>query len=95
MAQRVAAVRDRFQARVILRAPAGELAARLTYPRGTLEPIGADSCLLSIGGEWLDGIALYVAGIGVDFEVLEPPELVARFAVLADRFTRAAAASPP
>jgi predicted DNA-binding transcriptional regulator YafY len=95
VAQGVAAVRDRFQARVVLHAPVDEIAARLKHLRGRLEPRDAGSCVLSIGGDWLDGIALWIAGIGVDFEILEPPELVARFSVLADRFTRAAGASRP
>ena len=35
------------------------------------------------------GLAIYVAAIGVDFEVLEPPELTAEIRRLAERFTRA------
>jgi predicted DNA-binding transcriptional regulator YafY len=93
VAERVSAVRDRFQVRVILRVPAETIHAQHRYQLGTLEPIDEQTCLLRTAGEWLDGIALYVVGIGVDFEVLEPPELVARIAVLAERFTRAAARS--
>ena len=57
---------------------------------GTLEPIDEHSCLLLTGSDWLGGLAVYVAEIGVDFEVLEPPEFVERVRVLADRFRRAA-----
>ena len=93
VAERVSVARDRFQARVILHAPAEAIAGRMRYPRVVVEPIDAGRCLLRAGSDWLDGLALYVASLGVDFEVLEPPELAERFTVLADRFTRAAARS--
>jgi hypothetical protein len=56
---------------------------------GTLEAIDERSCLLLTGSDWLGGLAVYVAEIGVDFEVLEPPEFVDRVRVLAERFGRA------
>jgi predicted DNA-binding transcriptional regulator YafY len=93
VAQRVSSVRDRHQVRVVLHAPAAEIVARPYYHPGSLDPIDDDTCLLRVGGEWLDGIALYITGLGVDFEVIEPPELVERFAVLAERFARAARSS--
>ena len=44
------------------------------------------------GSDWLGGLAVYVAEIGVEFEVLDPPEFVDRVRVLAGRFARAAQA---
>jgi hypothetical protein len=38
----------------------------------------------------LGGLAIYIGAIRVDFEVIEPPELVDELRVLADRFQRAA-----
>ena len=35
---------------------------------------GSDTCLVTIGGE-PDWVARYLAGLPVDFEVLEPPEV--------------------
>jgi len=86
----VAQTRDRWQARVVLHAPLAEVAPRVPPAVGTLEPIDERSCLLLTGSDWLGGLAVYVAEIGVDFEVLEPPEFVERVRVLADRFRRAA-----
>jgi predicted DNA-binding transcriptional regulator YafY len=86
----VSATRDRWQARVVLRAPLAEVAPRVPPAVGTLEAIDERSCLLRTGSDWLGGLAVYVADIGVDFEVLDPPELVAMVATLADRFARAA-----
>jgi len=56
---------------------------------GTLERINDSSCLLSAGSDWLGGLAVYIANIGVDFHVIEPPELVEQVRVLAQRFTQA------
>jgi predicted DNA-binding transcriptional regulator YafY len=86
----VASTRDRWQARVVLHAALEDVAPRVPPGAGALEAIDERSCLLLTGSDWLGGLAVYVAEIGVDFEVLEPPELVERVRVLADRFRRAA-----
>ena len=41
------------------------------------------------GSDWLGGLAVYVAEIGVDFTVLDPPEFAERVRRLAERFARA------
>jgi hypothetical protein len=74
---------------VILHAPLVEVAARVPYALGTLEPLDESRCLLQIGSDWLDGLAVYVASIGVDFEAIDPPEFVETVRKLAGRFTRA------
>ena len=84
-----AAARDRYQARVVLNAPLERAAGRVPPTVGTLEPIDDAHCLLRTGSDWLGGLAVYIADIGVDFEVLEPPELVAMLRELSERFSRA------
>jgi predicted DNA-binding transcriptional regulator YafY len=91
VARAVSSARDRYQARVVLHAPLERVAGRVPHTVGTLEPIDARSCLLRTGSDWLGGLAVYIAEIGVDFEVLDPPELVERVKELAGRFARAAA----
>ena len=86
----VSSARDRYQARVILHAPLAEVAGRVPHEAGTLEAIDEQTCLLLTGSDWLGGLAVYVADIGVDFEILEPPEFTTRVRELADRFGRAA-----
>jgi len=56
---------------------------------GALEAIDDHTCMLRTGADWLGGLALYVATIGVDFEVVEPPELIDQIRALADRLARA------
>jgi predicted DNA-binding transcriptional regulator YafY len=85
----MSAVRDRYQARVVLHAPLDEVADRVPPRFGTLERVDEGRCLLRTGSDWLGGLAVYVADIGVDFEVLEPPELVEQVRLLAARFGRA------
>lgn len=90
----VSTARDRYQARIVLHAPLAEVSGRVPYAWGTLEEIDERSCLLRTGADWLAGLAVYVANIGVDFQVLEPPELVDQVAELAGRFERARRAEP-
>jgi predicted DNA-binding transcriptional regulator YafY len=90
VARSVSAARDRYQARVILHAPLADVARRVPRSVGTLEPIDEHSCELRSGSDWLGGLAVYIAEIGVDFEVLEPHELAERVRALGERFTRAA-----
>ena len=74
----------------MLHAPLEAVADRVPPTVGTLEAIDADRCLLRTGSDWLGGLAVYVADIGVDFEVLDPPEFVEQVRRLAERFGRAA-----
>ena len=90
VAKGASAARHRWQAKVVLYAPKAFLAPRVPQTVGSLEAIDDDRCLLYTGADWLGGLAVYIAAIGVDFEVIEPPELVEEIRRLADRFRRAA-----
>jgi len=94
VARAISSQRDRYQATVILHAPLDAVAHRVPLNVGTLEAIDDRSCLLRTGADWLGGLAVYVADIGVDFTVVEPPEFVAQVRELAQLFARAAASGP-
>src|SRR2546430_1671653 len=81
----------RYEAGGVLRAPPDAVKDRVPPTVGTLEPIDEHTCLLRTGSDWLGGLAVYVADIGVDFEVLDPPEFIEQLRRLADRFGRATA----
>jgi predicted DNA-binding transcriptional regulator YafY len=81
--------RNRWPAEVVLHAPIDAVRARVPATVGTLEPIDEAHCLLHTGADWLGGLAVYIAAIGVDFEVREPPELTAELRTLGERFLRA------
>jgi predicted DNA-binding transcriptional regulator YafY len=89
VARSISAVRDRPQAEIVLHAPLERAAARVPPAVGTLEAIDERTCLLRAGSDWLGGLAVYVADIGFDFEVRDPPELAERVRELAARFARA------
>jgi predicted DNA-binding transcriptional regulator YafY len=90
VAEGLSAAADRHQAVVILQAPLPEVAGRVPSWAGTLEAIDEHSCRLRTGSDWLGGLAVYVANIGVDFEIVEPPEFKRMVGELAERFGRAA-----
>ena len=85
----IGAARDIHRARVLLHAPLATVAPRVPPSTGTLEAVDEHTCELQTSADWLGGLAIYIAAIGVDFEVLEPPELTAEIRRLAERFTRA------
>jgi WYL domain-containing protein len=62
---------------------------------GRIESVDGQRSVLHAGSNSLDELALYVALKGIDFEVLEPPELVEHVATLGARLTRAATAERP
>lgn len=77
------------QAKVILDAPLEAIAERVSPSTGVLERVDDRRCLLALGGRSLDGLALWIALLGVDFEVIEPPELATHLRELGARINRA------
>jgi predicted DNA-binding transcriptional regulator YafY len=90
VARSISSQRYRYQATVMLHASREAVEARVPHSVGTLEAIDDGSCLLRTGSDWLGGLAVYVADIGVDFTVVDPPEFAAMVSALAERFSRAA-----
>ena len=70
-------------------APAAEIAKRLPWAGGALEPIDAQRCEYRTSDDDLEWLAIRIAMLGVDVDVHEPPELIARLDVLARRLRRA------
>ena len=80
----------RYQARIRLHAPAKAAAERLPPTVGHIQADGEHACILHTGAESPDVLAIYVAIIGTEFEILDPPELAGHVLALAGRLTRAA-----
>ena len=78
----------RYQARVTVHAPAAELERR-RYLWGVVDARGEHACEYRTSDDSLDWLAMRIGMLGLEFEVHEPPELVARFEQLAARFDRA------
>ena len=88
--QSIVATPNRFEAVVILHAPAGEITRRVPIQWGAIKAIDAHTCEYRTGDDDLKWLALRIANLGVDFEVREPPELAEQIRELAARFERAA-----
>lgn len=82
-------------ARILLHAPLGTLQDRVTSAMGTLEAVDETTCEFRTGADSLPVLAVYLGFLEVDFEVLEPPELHAHVAALAERYGRAVGAVRP
>jgi predicted DNA-binding transcriptional regulator YafY len=81
-----------YQARVRVHAPVEVVAGRTN---GLLEAIDEHSCVLTLAGDSLGVIAVILGLLDVDFDVIEPTELIEYIARLADRYTRVALPSSP
>ncbi|HTB10025.1 MAG TPA: YafY family protein [Bryobacteraceae bacterium] len=77
------------RAKILLRASLETASEKIPPGAGTLESIDHQNCLLQMGANSLDMLAVYLALIGLDFEVQDPPELTERIRHLAASFARA------
>lgn len=75
---------QRYQVRVRLAAPAERITA-IMGRWGTVEPAGAEACVMTINTDSLDWPVLVLANADCDFEVEEPAELTALLARLGRR----------
>ena len=79
----------RYQARVLIHAPASDVAAQVPPTTAFVEAVSAGSCLLTSGSDSLDSLAFHIAMLGYNFTVQEPPELADRMRALATRLLQA------
>jgi predicted DNA-binding transcriptional regulator YafY len=78
----------RYRGRFTVHAPAEAVAERIPPTIGVLEAIDQHTCTLHTGSNSLDELALWVAVIGYDFQVHDPPELIDHIGALVDRLRR-------
>lgn len=83
----------RFHAKVRFHCSARVLADRTSPSSGRVEPIDEEACFLHTGSMSLEALASHLVLKGVDFEVVEPPELAAHLQVLGERCLKAVAAT--
>ena len=80
----------RHQARVLVHAPAAELAERVGPWAGAITAVDDASCILDTGADNVEQLAAWLGFLGADFTVSEPPELVEQLKRLAARYAAAA-----
>ncbi len=86
----VASAPYRYRAKILVHSPIEVVADQASPTSSRLEAVDDQRCLLYVGSHSLDEIVLYVGLKGIDFEILEPPELIDRARALAEIFRRAA-----
>jgi predicted DNA-binding transcriptional regulator YafY len=79
----------RYVARVRFGAPESVVEQRFSAASVTIEPDGADACIVTAGADDPERMVFYFATVGCDFEVLEPPEVVQAVAAATERMQRA------
>jgi predicted DNA-binding transcriptional regulator YafY len=84
----VGAAMWRYRARVRVHAPATQVAGRLP-PAVVVEAVDDHTCIVNVGSDTPQMLAVYLGMLDVDFEAVEPPELVEQLRTLADRYRRA------
>jgi WYL domain len=77
------------RARIRLHTSAAAIAPRITPAMGTVEPIDEHHCEFRTGADTLRVLATYLALLDVDFDVLDPPELVDHVRAVGERYLRA------
>lgn len=85
-----AGIRNRpatYTVEALVEAPAETLAHLARW--ATVEPLGADRCLLRMATDDLDWPLLALGSCGAEFEVRSPPELTAKLREWGERFLRA------
>ncbi|MEO6083458.1 MAG: YafY family protein [Umezawaea sp.] len=92
ISRQVTSVVYRHQAKLLMHAPLAAVQEQTSPTSVTLEAIDESTCLMTTGAERLDALAIHLAVLGFDFEVLEPPELREHLRALGARLTRAAGA---
>ena len=80
----------KYRARVVVHAPAAKVVAALRIPVA-VEVVDESTSRVELGSDDPDALALRMAQLGADIEVIEGDELKAAFERLATRFGRAAA----
>ncbi|MET7297874.1 YafY family protein [Embleya sp. NPDC005575] len=87
--QGVESVRGQVRARVLVRAPIASVADRVPPAFGSFAVVDDDTCVFETGASSIENLAVYISLLDADFEVEDPPELVAYIRRLAHRYAGA------
>lgn len=89
VARQVSVAPRRHQATLVLHAPIEAMREHLNDAVGALEVVDDERCRLHTGSDSVERLAVWLGLLGVDFEVVEPPELVEHLRQVAARYLRA------
>ena len=83
----------RYEARVTVHAPAAEIAGR-RWLGGDVTPLDDGRCELRTSDDNLDWLAMRIAMISAPYVVHEPPEVIERLQLIAERIAGGTVRSP-
>lgn len=89
VSQQISSAPYRYRGRFTVQAAAAAVATRMPPTVADVEPLSDSTCAIITGSNSLDDLAFWIAGLGVPFEVHEPPELVEHLQTIGTRFLRA------
>ncbi len=89
--QRIGRATWTYRARIRVHASADVVGSKIGAP-AVVTPVGETTCDVDVGSDDPDQLALWIAQLGADVEVLDGDELAAAFGRLASRFDRASRA---
>jgi predicted DNA-binding transcriptional regulator YafY len=89
VSRRASAAAWRYRARVVVRAPAEVVGARVPAAAGTVAAVDDRTCVLETGADSVESLAVHLGLLDADFRVGGPPELVAHLRTLAERYRSA------
>jgi predicted DNA-binding transcriptional regulator YafY len=92
VALRVGQATWRYRARVIVHASSSYVRGRMPIPID-VDSLGDDRCAFEPGSDHPEMLALYLGMLGVDFEIIDSPELVDALSEIVERYQRAVDAS--
>lgn len=78
-------------ARLTVLAPAEEVVCRIHHAVGVVEAVDDTQCVLVTGSDSIHTLAVYIGMLGLEFRVIEPPELADELRTVAGRYLRASA----
>jgi predicted DNA-binding transcriptional regulator YafY len=84
----ITTARYQHRVRVRLSESSSTLAERIPPWIGLIEPIDERTSMLTIGGDTIEALTSFIVQTGVDFELLEPPELKGPIREIAERLLR-------
>lgn len=93
VSKRVSAAPWRTKVRVVVQAPAADIAARVPWFAGSVEPLDDETCVFTTGSNDPASLVVWLGLLGADFTVENAPELAVHMRTLAERMTRAAETS--
>ena len=79
----------KHHARILVQAPAAEVVSRINPSVGLVETVDEHTSMLITGADDLWTMAVYIGTLGLDFTVLEPPDLKDHLRAIAERYMRA------